>query len=255
MPYGLVPARLIALMQQLRKSRECDAVDVVGSTARVFELIHVEKRLFSPRSSDIKKIERYCKNVANLALCGDPQAPYQVSARRRESDEHGIRRLHLRWGCAKVRAVAAEAIDVAPSARLGASPSALTESIPLSHAQRALWLHHASAPDSSVLQFERRLPGRFDPSTLRLALNSLVQRHPMLRLRICVEGEPVQRILTSTPRCSTWLMDVRGTKPPCAGASPTPRTSPSISRKALCSVPRCSRPTTVGRSCCCLPII
>lgn len=102
-------------------------------------------------------------------------------------------------GCAKVRAaVAAEAIDVAPSARLGASPSALTESIPLSHAQRALWLHHASAPDSSVYNSSVAFRGRFDPSTLRLALNSLVQRHPMLRLRICVEGEPVQRILTST---------------------------------------------------------
>ena len=70
-------------------------------------------------------------------------------------------------GCAKVRAVAAEAIDVAPSARLGASPSALTESIPLSHAQRALWLHHASAPDSSV--YNSSVAFRGDSTCLRCA--------------------------------------------------------------------------------------
>jgi hypothetical protein len=55
---------------------------------------------------------------------------------------------------AKIRAAAvaeaAWAIDEAPSAQLGASPSSPAESIPLLRAQRALWLHHASAPDSSV---------------------------------------------------------------------------------------------------------
>ena len=254
MPYGLVPARLIALMQQLRKSRECDAVDVVGSTARVFELIHVEKRLFSPRSSDIKKIERYCKNVANLALCGDPQAPYQVSARRRESDEHGIRRLHLRWGlregARRCRGRGDRRSPFRSTWRIAFCADRINTAVARSTCALVASRQRAR---QQCLQFERRLPGRFDPSTLRLALNSLVQRHPMLRLRICVEGEPVQRILTSTAAVLD-VVDGRATKPPC-GASPTPRTSPSISRKALCSVPRCSRPTTVGRSCCCLPII
>ncbi len=101
---------------------------------------------------------------------------------------------------AKIRAaVVTQAIDEASSARLGASPSSPTESIPLSHAQRALWLHHASAPDSSVYNSSVAFRGCFDPSALRAALDSLVERHPMLRLRICVEGgEPVQRVLSST---------------------------------------------------------
>ena len=189
MPYGLVPARLIALMQQLRKSRECDAVDVVGSTARVFELIHVEKRLFSPRSSDIKKIERYCKNVANLALCGDPQAPYQVSARRRESDEHGIRRLHLRWGlregARRCRGRGDRRSPFRSTWRIAFCADRINTAVARSTCALVASRQRAR---QQCLQFERRLPGRFDPSTLRLALNSLVQRHPMLRLRICVEG-------------------------------------------------------------------
>lgn len=93
----------------------------------------------------------------------------------------------------------ARAIDKAPAMRLGALSFSPTESIPLSHAQRALWLHHASAPDSSVYNSSIAFRGHFDSSTLRAALDSLVQRHPMLRLKICVErGEPVQRVLEST---------------------------------------------------------
>lgn len=73
----------------------------------------------------------------------------------------------------------ARAIDEAPSARLGASPSSPTESMPLSHAQRALWLHHASSPDSSVYNSSVAFRGRFDPSALRAALDSdPVQRGP-----------------------------------------------------------------------------
>ena len=122
--------------------------DVVGSTARVFELIHVESGFSRQDRVILKKIERYCKNVANLALCGDPQAPYPQAREGGNLMSMGFEgSIFAARRCARCRG---RGDRRSPSARLGASPSALTESIPLSHAQRALWLHHASAPDSSV---------------------------------------------------------------------------------------------------------
>ncbi|WP_027170194.1 hybrid non-ribosomal peptide synthetase/type I polyketide synthase [Mesorhizobium sp. WSM3224] len=68
---------------------------------------------------------------------------------------------------------------------------------PLSHGQMGLWLHHQTRPTGSEynLPVELRIKTPFDVNALRCALESLVDRHEMLRTTFHQEGERVvQRI-------------------------------------------------------------
>ncbi|MBB6414403.1 non-ribosomal peptide synthetase/type I polyketide synthase [Mesorhizobium sangaii] len=68
---------------------------------------------------------------------------------------------------------------------------------PLSHGQMGLWLHHQKRPTGSEynLPVELRIKAPFDIGALRRALQSLIDRHEMLRTTFHQEGEHVvQRI-------------------------------------------------------------
>lgn len=68
---------------------------------------------------------------------------------------------------------------------------------PLSHGQMGLWLHHQKRPTGSEynLPVELRIKAPFDIDALRRALQSLIDRHEMLRTTFHQEGEHVvQRI-------------------------------------------------------------
>ncbi|WP_081738878.1 hybrid non-ribosomal peptide synthetase/type I polyketide synthase [Mesorhizobium ciceri] len=68
---------------------------------------------------------------------------------------------------------------------------------PLSHGQLGLWLHHQRRPTGSEynLPVELRVKAPFDIDALRRALQSLIDRHEMLRTTFHQEGEHVvQRI-------------------------------------------------------------
>ena len=66
---------------------------------------------------------------------------------------------------------------------------------PLSHNQRALWVLHRLAPQSSAyhVSFPLRLRSRVDVEALRRACQALIARHPLLRSRFFErDGEPLQ---------------------------------------------------------------
>ncbi|MER8996068.1 amino acid adenylation domain-containing protein [Mesorhizobium sp. M0678] len=68
---------------------------------------------------------------------------------------------------------------------------------PLSHGQMGLWLHHQKRPTGSEynLPVDLRIKAPFDIAALRRALQSLIDRHEMLRTTFHQEGENVvQRI-------------------------------------------------------------
>ena len=71
---------------------------------------------------------------------------------------------------------------------------------PLSHGQRALWFLNQLAPASPAYNLATacRIRGGLDPAALGRALESLVARHPMLRMRFeTAAGEPRQRLVVS----------------------------------------------------------
>ncbi|MBO4205370.1 non-ribosomal peptide synthetase [Micromonospora echinofusca] len=76
-------------------------------------------------------------------------------------------------------------------------PVPRTGPLPLSAAQRRLWLLdrlHPASPEW-VVPLYLRLPGALDPATVRAALTALETRHEALRTRyLVVDGEPQQRI-------------------------------------------------------------
>jgi amino acid adenylation domain-containing protein len=81
-----------------------------------------------------------------------------------------------------------------------AAPEPIEGDAPLSDGQRALWLLHQLAPASAVYNVPSalRLLGPLDVVALRRAIESLVQRHAILRTTFpAVDGEPVQRVLAT----------------------------------------------------------
>ncbi|MBP1888262.1 non-ribosomal peptide synthetase/type I polyketide synthase [Sinorhizobium mexicanum] len=73
---------------------------------------------------------------------------------------------------------------------------------PLSHGQMGLWIHHQKRPTGSEynLPVELRIKAPFDMDALRRALQSLIDRHEMLRTTFHQEGEHVvQRIHKTAP--------------------------------------------------------
>ncbi|MFG3000773.1 condensation domain-containing protein [Streptomyces sp. NPDC048340] len=88
----------------------------------------------------------------------------------------------------------------AGTARRGhAGPAAAqTGSVPLSRAQRRMWLMErlGGAGDSYHVPFATRLRGPFDAATFATAFTSLVARHGILRTRYLErDGEPCQEVL------------------------------------------------------------
>jgi amino acid adenylation domain-containing protein len=72
-----------------------------------------------------------------------------------------------------------------------------TGDFPLSRAQLSLWFLHALAPESPAYNVPNavRVRGDLDAAALLGALQTLVDRHPVLRTTfVTVEGEPLQRV-------------------------------------------------------------
>ena len=95
---------------------------------------------------------------------------------------------------------------------------AVTESgdFPLSRAQMSLWFLHALAPESPAYNVPNavRVRGDLDAAALLGALQTLVDRHPVLRTTfVAVAGEPAQRVApmgeleVATHDASTWGED------------------------------------------------
>ncbi len=91
----------------------------------------------------------------------------------------------------------AQQLDVSKSA-LRIQKAIVNGDAPLSHGQEALWFLHQLAPESAAynLAFAARVEGDVDTSTtLRPALEDLIERHPSLRTTFhSVNGRPVQRV-------------------------------------------------------------
>jgi amino acid adenylation domain-containing protein len=76
-----------------------------------------------------------------------------------------------------------------------AAPSPVAEWLPLSLGQRALWFLHRLAPESAAynLMYAAHVRSSLDVPILRLALQKLVQRHPILSSTYALQhGEPAQ---------------------------------------------------------------
>lgn len=81
-------------------------------------------------------------------------------------------------------------------------PTPRTGALPLSPAQRRLWLLDQLHPNSPewVVPLYLRLPGSLTPDTVRSALTALEARHEALRTRYLTrDGEPQQRIAPPGP--------------------------------------------------------
>ncbi|WP_164783988.1 non-ribosomal peptide synthetase/type I polyketide synthase [Mesorhizobium sp. M5C.F.Cr.IN.023.01.1.1] len=83
---------------------------------------------------------------------------------------------------------------------------------PLSHAQMGLWLHHQKRPTGSEynLPVELRIKASFDVDALRRALQSLIDRHEMLRTTFHREGEQIVQRVHETALLSFDVVRLQG---------------------------------------------
>ncbi|MDK1378729.1 MULTISPECIES: non-ribosomal peptide synthetase/type I polyketide synthase [unclassified Sinorhizobium] len=83
---------------------------------------------------------------------------------------------------------------------------------PLSHGQMGLWLHHQKRPTGGEynLPVELRIKVPFDIAALRLALQSLIDRHEMLRTTFHQEGEHVIQRIHETASLSLHVIRLQG---------------------------------------------
>ncbi|MER8798701.1 amino acid adenylation domain-containing protein [Mesorhizobium sp. M0984] len=83
---------------------------------------------------------------------------------------------------------------------------------PLSHGQMGLWLHHQKRPTGSEynLPVELRIKAPFDIDALRRALQSLIDRHEMLRTTFHQEGEHVVQSIHETASLSFHVVRLQG---------------------------------------------
>jgi amino acid adenylation domain-containing protein len=96
-------------------------------------------------------------------------------------------------------------------ARLLREKQERTTAFPLSLGQQALWFLHQAAPGSAAynLGWAVRIRTSFERGRLREALQTLVARHPMLRVRItATDGSPVQQVLEEP---LNWYAEVDAT--------------------------------------------
>ncbi|WP_225770548.1 non-ribosomal peptide synthetase, partial [Inquilinus sp. Marseille-Q2685] len=98
------------------------------------------------------------------------------------------------------KGISAQRLPIVPAPRDG--------DLPLSHAQRRLWLLWQLEPESAAYHITGglRLSGDLDPAALQAALDGLVARHEALRTVFPeVDGEPRQRILPPVPVSLAWI--------------------------------------------------
>ncbi|MER9858823.1 MULTISPECIES: amino acid adenylation domain-containing protein [unclassified Mesorhizobium] len=83
---------------------------------------------------------------------------------------------------------------------------------PLSHGQMGLWIHHQKRPTGSEynLPVELRIKAPFDVDALRRALQSLIDRHEMLRTTFHQEGEQVLQRIHQTASLSFHVVRLPG---------------------------------------------
>ncbi|KUM23176.1 hypothetical protein AU467_34050 [Mesorhizobium loti] len=85
---------------------------------------------------------------------------------------------------------------------------------PLSHGQMGLWMHHQKRPTGSEynLPVELRIKAPFDTDALCGALQSLIDRHEMLRTTFHQEGEKVVQRIHETACLSFRVVRLQGVK-------------------------------------------
>ncbi|MER9121207.1 amino acid adenylation domain-containing protein [Mesorhizobium sp. M0954] len=83
---------------------------------------------------------------------------------------------------------------------------------PLSHGQMGLWIHYQKRPTGSEynLPVELRIKAPFDIDALRRALQSLVDRHQMLRTTFHQEGEQIHQRIHETALLSFHVVRLQG---------------------------------------------
>ncbi|ESX84924.1 hybrid non-ribosomal peptide synthetase/type I polyketide synthase [Mesorhizobium sp. LSHC412B00] len=83
---------------------------------------------------------------------------------------------------------------------------------PLSHGQMGLWIHHKKRPTGSEynLPVELRIKAPFEIDALRGALQSLIDRHEMLRTTFHQEGEKVVQRIHETACLSLHIVRLQG---------------------------------------------
>ncbi|MER8691071.1 amino acid adenylation domain-containing protein [Mesorhizobium sp. M1136] len=83
---------------------------------------------------------------------------------------------------------------------------------PLSHGQMGLWIHHQKRPTGSEynLPVELRIKAPFDIDALRRALQSLIDRHEMLRTTFHQEGERIRQRIHDTALLSFHVVRLQG---------------------------------------------
>ncbi|MEU4345913.1 condensation domain-containing protein [Streptomyces sp. NPDC023838] len=123
-----------------------------------------------------------------------------------------LQRELLRRARAKAAGHPPAAHDASPDARVPApgEPSRRGGRLPLSRAQRRLWLVErlGGAGDSYHVPFATRVRGPFDAAAFATALTALVARHEILRTRYTEqEGEPCQEILPPPRTVSVPVVD------------------------------------------------
>lgn len=83
---------------------------------------------------------------------------------------------------------------------------------PLSHGQMGLWIHNQKRPTGSEynLPVELRIKAPFDIDALRRALQSLIDRHEMLRTTFHQEGEQIHQRIHETALLSFLVVRLQG---------------------------------------------
>jgi amino acid adenylation domain-containing protein len=138
-------------------------------------------------------------------LGGHSLLAMQVVARLR--DALGVDLTLARFFEAPTVAGLAAAVEEARGAVSGPAPPPVARSarggpVPLSSAQRRLWVLHQVEPASAFYNVHAaaRLEGRLDVEALRRALTELVRRHEALRTTFAtVDGDPVQVVADPAP--------------------------------------------------------
>lgn len=110
----------------------------------------------------------------------------------------------------------------APSGATAPSGTAATQaesagSVPLSRAQRRMWLMErlGGAGDSYHVPFATRVRGPFDVAAFATALTRLVARHAILRTRYTERGgEPCQEVLPTPRTVPVHVVDTGATQAP-----------------------------------------
>ena len=106
----------------------------------------------------------------------------------------------------------AEAGPAGPAERRAVVAVGRTEPLPLSAAQERLWLHDQLAPGSAdyLVPLAWRLTGSLDRDALSGALQSLVERHEMLRTRYPSTSQGPRQVADPAPAVAPDLLDLSG---------------------------------------------